>query len=120
GVEGRVGREGRGRGGPGREMDDDEGDVRPAPEPEGGAEAPAVRERDREQQRSDAGHRSESPRGRAGAPERVREDAGVCRRRSRGERYAGRARCLNAFTSSSGAASGTPSRHVTTGTPTCS
>ena len=52
--------------------------------------------------------------------ERVREDASIGGGRSDGERYAGRARCLNAFTSSRGTASGSSSRQVTTGTPTCS
>jgi hypothetical protein len=100
---------------------DEEGEVRPAAEPQRRAEAPAAEgERDDEQQDAERRAGGEEPRGRAGARKRVGEDASVRGQRSGGGRYAGRARCLNAFTSSSGAASGTSSRQVTTGTPTCS
>ena len=97
------------------------GDVRRAREEERRAETATVEdERDDEQQRTEREARHERGDGRGGADERVGEHAAVRSRRSGGKSYAGRARCLNAFTSSMGTASGSPSRHVTTGTPTCS
>jgi len=100
---------------------DDGSDVGRAPEPERRAETSAAeQERSDEQEHPDSCHRDEDRVSRAHARERVGGDAAVRHDRARGGRYAGRARCLNAFTSSSGAASGMPSRQVTTGTPTCS
>jgi hypothetical protein len=96
-------------------------DVRRTRDEECGAEAAASKhERHDEEQRTEDGARQERDLGRGGADERVGENAGIRRDRSEGGYYAGRARCLNAFTSSRGTASGTPSRQVTTGTPTCS
>ena len=100
---------------------DDSGDVGRAGEPEREAECDAsAGEGDKEQQRSNRSARCERRRNRVVAGEGNREGAAVRRDREGSRRQAGRARCLNAFTSSSGAASGASSRHRTTGTPTCS
>lgn len=81
-------------------------DVGRASDEEGGAEAATEGERDGEQERPECSPGSEIARRRSGAREGVGEDAAVRGQRSGGDCYAGRARCLNAFTSSSGAASG--------------
>jgi hypothetical protein len=100
---------------------DDERDVGAGSQPEREGEAAAAAEkRDDERQRPESGGGNEERRGRPGAGERQGDDAAVGRGRTGRGRYAGRARCRNAFTSSSEAARGTPSRQVTTGTPTCS
>lgn len=99
----------------------DRGDVRPARDEERQAEAAAAEhERSHEQQRPERRTRCERARVRAGVDKRVGEDSAVRSRRSQRGCYTGRAKCLNEFTSSRGTASGSPSRHVTTGTPTCS
>lgn len=96
------------------------GDVGPAGEEERRAESASVKqERGSEEQRANDGARDESGDRRRRTRKRVCEDASIGSGRSDGERYAGRARCLNAITSSSGPASGSSSRQVTTGTPTC-
>ena len=85
-----------------------------------GEAATAEHERHHQEHRPERGARYERDHRRRRTRERVGENASVGGQRSDGERYAGRARCLDAFTSSRGTASGTPSRQVTTGTPTCS
>ena len=96
-------------------------DVGRAGQEERRAESASVEEqRGDEQQRANDGARDEAGDRRRRTRKRVGEDASIGSGRSDGERYAGRARCLNAFTSSRGTASGSSSRQVTTGTPTCS